>query len=372
MGAQNLAPKKLAEELIITTVLLTLLGLLFIYTSSALKSIEIYNTPLVFFYKQFFGACLGFLLITIFFYLPFTWVEKLATPFLLFSFVTLSLIYVPNLYSKAGGAYRWLNLGFIRFQPSELTKLSLIFFLAKNLSRKTCNIKSIKSSVLTSLVPVTVFSFFLMQQPDFGSTALLWILTAVMLFIAGLPRKLIFWGIFLLALCLCGAILSAPYRLQRLTSFLDPWANISSGGFQIIQSYLAFKNGGSLGVGLGLSKQKLFFLPEAHTDFVLSVVSEETGLLGTISVALIFLYMITTGYRIALCQKEQFRKFLAFGLTSMIAIQASLNFLVVTGLLPTKGIPLPFLSSGISCLVTFLLVIALLANIARNTQKVPT
>jgi cell division protein FtsW len=367
------ANDSLANSLLIIAFFLTSLSLLAIYASSPIKSEELFNTPYYFVQKQSFGLVLGFLLVIILQFVPTRIIERLPLPLVIFSLGLLLMIFVPGLYSEAGGSKRWLKLfSFLRFQPAELAKVAIVFFLAKNLSRPHNQIKSWISGILPNFFVVFIMAVCLLKQPDFGSTALILILTIIMLFVAGMrPLHL---GVIMSAtlISFAIAILSSPYRLKRLLSFLDPWSQVSQGGFQIIQSYLAFNNGGLFGVGLGLSKQKLFFLPEAHTDFILAVIAEEMGLFGVISIICLYGLLMILSLKIASGQTCQFRKLLSFGLSSLLTIQALINMGVVSGILPTKGISLPFISCGLSSLLSFLFCIGVLSRIARETPQTPS
>ncbi len=347
--------------------ILTFIGLVEIYAASSMKAAEHFNDQFFFLRKQTFVALLGFAGIIVLRYIPFKLIERLTLPLVGLSIVLLALILVPGLYIKVKGASRWINLFGLRFQPAELAKLAMILFLAKNLCRKQSDLRK-WTSLLPNMIIFFVFASFLMLQPDFGTTALIGSIVIAMLFVAGLARKylVILAG---LALGLVGvAIAIAPYRLKRLISFIDPWAVVDEGGFQIIQSYLAFQNGGLFGLGLGESRQKLFFLPEAHSDFILAVIGEEIGLLGVVLVCACFFSMVFLGFKVTGQQKSPYKKFLSFGLTSLIAIQSLFNIGVVMGLLPTKGIPLPFVSSGASSLLVFLVVIGILARLGREAN----
>jgi cell division protein FtsW len=270
------------------------------------------------------------------------------------------LIIIPGAYVKVGGATRWLNLPFIRFQTSEIAKIALILFLAKNLSRQNFRIGSFWGGLFPNILFFTVYAGFLMLQPDFGTTALLGVITFAMLIVSGLAGRYIIGSAVAALGLVVTAILMAPYRMKRILAFLDPWDQIKEGGFQIIQSYLAFQNGGLLGTGLGESKQKLFFLPEAHTDFILSVIGEELGFLGVSLVIFTYLVLTFAAFKVTRNQSDPFFKYLCFGLTLLISLQAILNMGVVTGLLPTKGIPLPFISNGSSSLLAFMSIICIL------------
>ncbi len=354
--------------IVVCAAMLTSLGLLAIYASSSMKGAQQFGDSLAFFRKQLIVAIVGFAGIAVAQRFPWRWFEGLTLPAFTFSFGTLALIFIPGTYSVAGGAARWLHIGGISFQPAELAKLTLIMFLARNLGRSSCDLRKFWKGVFPNLLAFAVLALCLMKQPDFGSTVLMGSLTFIMLFIAGLPfRYLALMGAAGIS-GMIAAVIAAPYRMARLLSFLDPWADVRGGGFQIIQSYLAFKNGGLLGTGLGESRQKLFFLPEAHTDFILSVIGEELGLIGILLVCCLFLFMSIIGLEIALRQESKYRTLLAVGCTALIFGQSALNMGVTMGLLPTKGMPLPFVSSGASSLLVFLAVTGILARLARESS----
>lgn len=347
---------------------LTSIGLIVIYSASSMKGAVQFNDPYIFIRKQLLIALAGFLFIGLIRFIPIKWIDRSTVPLLIVTTILLASIFIPGAFVKVGGAHRWLNLGSLRFQPSELAKISLVFFLAKNLSRPNSNVQHFDLNLISNFIVFGIFGFLMMLQPDFGSTALLAGVTFFMLYAAGLPRKLIIYSGILGIISFIGAVLAAPYRMKRLLSFIDPWADITQGGFQIIQSYLGFQNGGIFGVGLGESKQKLFFLPEAHTDFILAVVGEELGLLGVLFICFLYLILVWSGFKVASKQHITFRKYLAYGFTCLIGLQATFNMGVVMGLLPTKGIPLPFMSSGASSLVVSLVVIAILSRLDQEVQ----
>ncbi|MBP6218154.1 MAG: putative lipid II flippase FtsW [Oligoflexales bacterium] len=370
MTVQN--RKTLFFYLLTTTTLLSSFGLLYVYAASGMKGVELYQNSYYFFFKQAITISLGFFLIFVLRRVPLSWLKNVPAPFLLLTLSLLALVFIPGAYSKVGGASRWLNLslGGFRFQPSEAAKLALIFFLAKNLSRKSANINRFWSGVFPNLLVCAVISALLLLQPDFGTAVLLSLLTFLMLFVAGASRRFTIASCVLGVLGLATALIAAPYRLRRLLSFLDPWGNIHAGGFQIIQSFLAFQNGQLFGVGFGESKQKLFFLPEAHTDFIFSVLAEETGAFGVLLTSGLFFFLICICFKISLLQQNLYHKFLGFGMSSLLAIQSLFNMGVVTGLLPTKGIPLPFMSSGSSSLITSFFIIGILGRLASSTETI--
>lgn len=359
---------RLAYLVVFAGIMLTSLGILEIYAASASRAGEQFADPYLFLRKQLIVFAIALLLVFITQKLPTNYLNYLPLPMLLIAVVSLSLLLIPGLTFKVGLATRWLNIFGLSFQPAELAKLALIVYLAKNLSRPACDLKKLKY-LGQCLLPMFIIGALIMWQPDFGTTFLLVIICLSLLFVAGLNRRylLIFscLGVAFSAI----AIYIAPYRFKRLLSFIDPWSQLTDGGFQIVQSYLAFQNGGLLGVGLGESKQKLFFLPEAHSDFILSVIGEELGILGIFLVWGLFFYICYLGFKISSLVRDQFFKFLAFGITALITSQALFNMAVVIGLLPTKGLPLPFVSSGASSLIVFFLALAILARLAREIPE---
>jgi cell division protein FtsW len=370
MKSENQAHLSFDLALIGIAAILTCFGMLEIYAASSMKAVAYFNDEYVFLRKQFIGAFLGFFAIVLIRYVPFKLIERMTIPLLLFSILLLAAILFPGVYTKVKGASRWVSLFGFQFQPAELAKLALILFLAKNLARRQSDLSQF-GVVFTNLFIFGIIAVFLMLQPDFGSTALLGAILFFMLFVAGIARRFIFYLLTGAIFSIVLAVALAPYRMQRFISFLNPWAVVDKGGFQIIQSYLAFQNGGFWGLGLGESRQKLFFLPEAHSDFILAVLGEETGLLGVLLVCLCFLSIVLLGYQITLRQATPYKQFLAFGLTSLIGVQALFNIGVVMGLLPTKGIPLPLVSSGASSLLVFLVVIGILARLGKEVANQP-
>ena len=360
---------RVSFNFVLTSFLLCLFGILATYSASALKSNALFETPYYFLHKQSIGVLLGFTLVFVILKIPNKLLYRIPLPFFLLTSTLLSLIFIPGFYHSAGGASRWINLGFITIQPSEPAKLALIFLLAKNLSRKSFSIKSFKSVYITHILILALLSYCLMKQPDFGSTFFVFVLTFSMLFVCGLKLSHILFSSLFVLPAAAWAIISEPYRAKRILSFLNPIENLETGGFQIIQSYLAFNNGGFWGVGLGNSKQKLFYLPEAHTDFILSVLAEELGFVGVFLVFFLFLYLINLGLSIAEACKDPYKKLLAFGLTCFLGLHAGINIGVVLGLLPTKGSSLPFISSGVSSLITCLVCVGFIARIALDLDS---
>jgi len=293
--------------------------------------------------------------------------RKLAVPLLVFSFVLLILVFVPKVGITAGGARRWIRLWPSTFQPSELVKLAMVIFLARYMAQPSYRTDSIYSFVL----PVGImgaFQLVFLKQPDFGATMSLGLITFAMLSISGLRLRYLMMPSVLVVPAMI-YLVREPYRMKRIVSFLDPWKDSQGAGFQLVQSFIALGSGGLSGVGLGESKQKLAFLPESHTDFIFSLVGEELGFIGATALVLLFLFLFLRGIAIANRAKSPFVHYLASGLSMMIALQALINFFVATGLAPTKGLPLPFVSYGGSALLVNMTAVGILLNLSRGAEE---
>jgi cell division protein FtsW len=356
---------KYGDILLVVTLVLVSIGLVMVYASSALRGIQNFSDEFSYFRKQVLMSCVAVVGGSVLFLFSESMLKRLTLPLLAGSLVLLGLIFVPGLYDSGGGAERWIQLFGLRFQTSEIAKLALIFFIAKWLSHSAFSINQLKSSVFPLGVVICLICVLLMQQPDFGSSILFLSVTMAALFTAGLNGRYLMILFVFLTICAVVAICLQPYRLARVASYLDPWNQAQTGGFQIIQSYLAFHNGGFFGAGLGESKQKLFFLPEAHTDFIISVIGEELGLFGIALVIALFLLYFFVSQKIAALQVTPFRKYLVQTASYMITFQACINLGVAMGVLPTKGIPLPFLSSGGMSMVTSIFLSLLIVRLSR-------
>lgn len=358
------------KTLVLATFFLTLLGIMAIYSSSAVMAYQKFGDSFHYVKKQLAVIALGFMSFYGVSKISTPRLKDLALPLLALAFVLLCLTHVPGIGFKANGASRWVQVLGVSFQPAELAKLALLIFVAKSLAKTPFYKTQFFRDILPPLLVCSAFAVLLMLQPDFGSTVLIFAVTFMLLFVAGLPLKFVFAGFGTMALSIGAAVMVSPYRMSRLLSFLDPWADIKSSGFQIIQSYVGFFNGGLLGKGIGESQQKLYFLPEAHTDFVLTIIGEEFGVIGIAFIILNFIAIAYSGCQIALKQKVDFSKFLAFGIAIMITLQAIINMGVTMGALPTKGISLPLVSSGASSVLMFLMAIGLLLRLDRQVAAV--
>ena len=289
--------------------------------------------------------------------------EKYSNKLLLICLILLLLVLIPGIGTVRNGSRSWFGIGGFGIQPSEFTKLVLIIFTSKYLVNN--DIKSFKNLLPILIVIFLVFGL-IMLQPDFGTGTIIVMSIMGLLFIGGMNMNVIAKGAIVGIAGIIGLILMAPYRLQRILSFLDPWSDPLGSGFQIIQSLYAIGPGGLLGMGFGNSIQKHFYLPEPQTDFIFSIISEEFGFMGVLIVSSLFLTLIISGFIISKKSIDMFGKYLSYGITFQIAFQAILNLMVVVGLIPVTGVTLPFLSYGGSSLLITLCSIGIILNISRN------
>jgi cell division protein FtsW len=342
------------------------IGITMVLSTSYLYSQERFSDGTYLFRKQLIAMGVGLVALIMGSLVPSATYRRLAYPLLGLTFVILVLVLIPGIGVARGGARRWLILPGFTFQPAELAKLAVVFYLAQSMSRKEETIQTFSFGVVPHLIVTGFFLGALLLEPDFGTALILVVLLYLMLFIGGARvRHLIATGLMALPV-LVYVMLTAEYRLRRLLTFLDPWRDASSSGFQIIQSLIAFGSGELWGRGLGESRQKLFFLPEAHTDFVFSVIGEELGLIGALIVLALFGVILLRGLRLAARIEEPFDQYLAFGLTVLLGLQALIHMGVVMGLMPTKGLVLPFISYGGSAMVINLTEAGILLGLSRR------
>jgi len=347
------------------TALLTLIGFIFIYSSSSIYAIERYGSALFFVKRQ----CIGFI-ISLFILITTTATKpktlKKLSPFLCIGTLLItSLTLVPALRVSVHGSNRWIKLFSIVFQPSELLKPAAILLCAYFLSTRHHAIKSFFASYLPVLVCTGIIACILLLQPDFGQTITLTLTILCMLFIAQTPTSFLAYTALLLAPIGIILILLKPYRLQRILTFLNPWQDPQGKGFQIIQSLIAIGSGGISGVGIAHSRQKFFYLPMQHTDFIFSIIAEETGFIGCGIIILLFFAFFVCGVRLATKNNDPFCRYAIFGATFMIVLQAFVNISVTTALLPTKGLSLPFISYGNSALISSLWLVGIILSCSR-------
>ncbi len=356
-------------SLLLLTVTLTCIGVVMVYSSSAIMAADRFHDGFYFIKRQLVYALIGFILMATATYFNYQNWRKLAVVSLLASIVLLGLLFVPGLGVRVGGAMRWLRLPGLTLQPAELVKLALVLYLAHSLTRKKEKVRSFLKGYFPYIIVLAVLLGMLVKQPDLGSAMIIAGVALSMLIVAGVRWLYILPTVMMTIPLVYFLIMQVDYRRRRIMAFLDPWDDPFDTGFQIIQSLVAFGNGGIVGQGLGIGEQKLFYLPEAHTDFIYSVIGEELGLIGTILVAAMFLLLVLCGIRIALQCQDPFGRNLAFGLSILIGLEAFVNLAVCLGLLPTKGLALPFVSYGGTSLVVSLLAVGILLNISSSLGK---
>jgi len=344
--------------------LLSALGVVMVYSASAVYAGARLGDGLWFVKRQALGAAAGLLVLFAAMKFGYQRLEKLAVPLALFSLTLLVLVQVPGLGHTAGGARRWMHVFGITFQPSEIAKLALVLWLARSLSRKQDRIRLFAVGFLPHLLVLGLFALLLLLEPDFGTTVVLGALTFALLFIAGV--RLTYLAAIIAAAVPVVALLvwRSPYRLQRFLTFLDPWKDPQGHGYQTVESLLGFGAGGSFGVGLGDSHQKLFFLPAAHTDFILSIIGEELGFAGVAAVLVLFGVIVWRGLKAADAASDAFGCYLAIGLTLLIGLEALVNAGMALSLLPTKGMALPFISYGMTSAIASSLAAGILLSIS--------
>ena len=345
------------------------IGLVLVYSASFIFASETYGDGLYFFKRQLVFVVLSLVGLGFASIFPYTYLKKFFWFFFALLVGSLLAVFVPGLGHRVGGAVRWISIpGGLRFEPGELAKLMspviFAYLLTYEKKKTDSKWKFFYIALTVTLLPVLI----MLKQPDFGSSVICFLVGATLLFCFGLPWRYLFITGVVAVPTFYALVMGKEYRRQRVLAFMNPWADPAHGGFQVIQSMLSLHAGGFWGVGIGKGQGKLFFLPEAHTDFILAVLGEETGFLGLIFVLLLFSWIIFRGIQIAGRCKDPFGRRLAMGLSALIAFQVIINTGVVTGLLPTKGLTMPFLSYGGSSLVAVSLACGVLLNIHSRSK----
>jgi cell division protein FtsW len=367
----SLRPPLVADAYLLSLVI-ALLGfsLVMIYSTTGILASERFGDDLFFVKRQASAALLGLAVLAACIRLPILRLQSLALWCLPAALLLLGLTLIPGLGDSAGGAKRWINLGFLRFQPGELVKLLLVLYMASFLARHEQKLASFQWGLLRPMFITGLIGSLYLMQPDFGSTVVCTTVLLLMGMACGVRLRYLALGVLFIALCFALLIYVSPYRMQRVLAFLSPMEDSSGRGYQLIQSLIAVGTGQVHGVGLGASQQKLFFLPAAHTDFIFAVIAEELGFLGAVALLLVFSLLLWRGVRIASRVADNTFLFaLATGLTLLLVLPAMLNVGVVTGLLPTKGMVLPLVGYGGSSLIVSLAAVGLLLGVARATYE---
>lgn len=354
--------------LLITTLLLLAIGVIMVYSASAVLAFHDFGDSFYYLKRQLLFAVLGVIALVVMLTIDYWVWKKYAKILLIIGFILLGIVLIPGIGVVRGGARSWLGISSFGIQPSEFMKIGMLIYMAKMLSDEQWQISKFTRGLLPPLLIVGAAFGMIMLQPDLGTGVVLMGASLLVIYTAGARLShLSLLG--LLGLCgFAGLIIAAPYRLQRITSFLDPWNDPLGAGYQIIQSLYAIGPGGLVGLGLGASRQKYSYLPEPQTDFIFSILAEELGFIGGVLVLVLFTLLIWRGIRTAITAPDTFGSLLATGIVGMIAVQVIINIGVVIGMFPVTGITLPLISAGGSSLTLMLTSIGILLNISRYAR----
>ena len=353
--------------LFIVTLVLVFVGLVMVFSASAVMAKERYGSGYYFLLKQLGWAVAGLIAMIVGMRVDFRRFKHPAVVFSVLGVTTLLLISVFFL-DRSHNTHRWIHLGGFSLQPSELAKPALILFMAYFLESRIKSMDDLRNTLLPAIIPTLVFVGLIVFQPDLGTALACCAITVCVLFVAGLEMKYLGYAFLASILPLYFLIFHVAYRRDRILAFINPFSDPQGKGFHMIQSLIAVSTGGITGLGLMEGKQKLFYLPEPHTDFIFAVTAEELGLLGSIIIVTLFAIFLWRGIRTALRTQDMFGQFLVVGITAMVVVQAFVNISVVLGMMPTKGIPLPFVSYGGSSLFVTLACVGVLLNVTKQVE----
>ena len=358
--------KKINYILLLTVIILSIFGVIMIYSSSSIWAEYKFDDPFKYMKMQGLFLIIGIILMIAISKIPYTYYLKKTNIILGVCLLLLILVIIPGIGTVRNGSRSWFGIGSLGIQPSEFAKLGLLIFTSKYLSKNPKIINNIKTGVFPILIILFLIFGLIMLQPDFGTGTIIVVSIIALLFVSGVKLSFFTISIIIGIIGVAGLIIIAPYRLARILSFLNPWQDPLGSGFQIIQSLYAIGPGGLLGLGFGNSIQKHFYLPEPQTDFIFAVISEEFGFMGILIVAVLFLTIIYCCIKISLKTEDRFAKYLSFGIIFQLAFQTILNLMVVVGLIPVTGVTLPFLSYGGSSLLVSMASIGIILNISKN------
>ena len=356
-------------QLLFPVLFLVGIGIVMVYSASSALALKKFGSDYFFLKKQAIFTLAGVMVLVVCRHFPYRLYRPLAYPLLAVSVILLIAVLIPQLGVSAGGATRWLKIGRFSFQPSELARIALVIYLAYSLEKKGEILKDFAVGFVPHIVILAVLCGLIIQQPDFGSVVILSVITGLMMFIGGVRIKHLMAVMAAMVPIGMYLVMSADYRWRRLLGFLDPWQYPADEGYQIVHSLMAFGTGGIAGTGIGKGYQKLFYLPEPHTDFIFSVVGEELGLIGVLGIIALYGWIIVRGIRVAKNAADLFGSFLAAGLTVGIGLHVVVNMGVALSLLPTKGLTLPFLSYGGTSLLLNMASIGILMNISASKTE---
>ncbi|MFP5212347.1 MAG: putative lipid II flippase FtsW [Acidobacteriota bacterium] len=360
------SPLSLEMQLWIEVALLVGFGLIMIYSASSIMALKRFSDPSYYMKRQFLCIGLGLVVALVSSRFPYRMYRQYVGWMFLATILALILVLIPGLGVKVNNARRWFQILGFSLQPGEYAKVVWILFLSVSIVKKQDRIKKLSVSFYPHMFLCGIMGVLLLKEPDFGTTFLIGCLTMILMAVGGVPCRTIFMLAPFVALFFYKFVYLVEYRWERITAFLDPWGDQLGSGYQLIQAWIAVGSGGLFGKGLGAGQQKLFYLPESYTDFIMAVVGEELGFMGIATVCLLFFFLYRTGIKISKSAPDLLGALMALGLTMMLSLQALLNMSVVLGLIPTKGLPLPFISYGGSAFLANCLAVGILMNIAKS------
>jgi cell division protein FtsW len=357
----------LEGSLWLITLALLAVGFVMIYSASSAIALKKFGDASHYLKRQALFAAAGLLILAVTSRIPYKWFQDKVYWLLLAAIIGLVLVLFRGVGTELNHARRWFNFKYFLLQPAEFAKVAWLVYLSVSLVKKQDNIRRFSVGFLPHILLCGLLGVLLLREPDFGSCVLITALTFLMMAVAGVPWSYLFAMTPFAALGFYKLVYQVPYRWERVTAFLNPWTDPLDSGYHLIQAWIAVGSGGLVGKGLGAGQQKLFYLPEPYTDFILAVVGEELGFAGILGVSLLFLAFFWAGLRVARSAPDLLGSFLALALTSMLSLQALINMGVVLGLMPTKGLPLPFISYGGSALMANCLAVGMVMNVARSS-----
>jgi len=370
IGRVRKQPMQYDIALLFPVLFLVGIGIVMVYSASSALALKKFGTSYYFLKKQSIFALLGLVVLVVSCHIPYRAFRSLTYPLLILAWVLLVAILISGFGYSAGGAKRWLRIANFTFQPSEFARFALVIYLAYSMSKKINRINEFKVGFLPHILVLCTFAVLILSQPDFGAVVIFGAITWIMLFVGGARILHLIGSLVLVFPVIYYLMFSADYRIERIMSFMNPWQYSADKGYQVVHSLLAFGTGGIWGTGIGKGYQKLFYLPEPHTDFIFSVIGEELGLFGVLIILGLYTVILWRGISIARNSTDAFGSFVAVGLTAGMGLQICINMGVSLGLLPTKGLTLPFLSYGGTSLLMNMASIGLLMNIAAM-RKAP-
>ncbi|NLI81184.1 MAG: putative lipid II flippase FtsW [Deltaproteobacteria bacterium] len=359
----------LESQLWIEVILLMALGIVMIYSASSIMAIRRFGDASHYLKRQFAFAGFGLGILFLFSRVSYRRLTEQVRWMLVLVVIALGLVLIPGIGTEVNNARRWFQLKSFSLQPAEYAKVIWIMYLSVSLSRKQDNIRRFGVGFFPHMILCGILSFLILKEPDFGTTFMVGCLAMILMAVGGVPLRHLFLLAPVAFAFFYRFVYLVPYRWERVTAFLNPWTDPLDSGYQLIQAWIAVGSGGLWGKGLGAGQQKLFYLPESYTDFILAVIGEELGFAGIAVMCLLFYCLFTTGMRISRVAPDLGTSLMALGLTMLLSLQALFNMCVVLGLVPTKGLPLPFISYGGSAFTANCMAVGILMNIARTGER---